>query len=68
MIQNSMNIPCLHKDNTVVKWKIKKRTIISTTIFDMITSQFEIVCDLTICSIDNVSERAGFESCLGMCN
>ena len=35
---------------------------------DMIAYQFEIVYDLTICPMDNVSESAGFESCLGVFN
>ena len=34
----------------------------------MIAYKFEIVCDLTIFPMDNVSESAGFESCLGICN
>ena len=37
-------------------------------ILDMIAYQFEIVFGLTIFPIDNVSESAGFESCLGICN
>ena len=32
MIQNSMNIPCLHKENTVGKRKVKKRTSLPTII------------------------------------
>ena len=37
-------------------------------ILDMIAYQFEIVYDLAICPMDNVSESAGFESCLGVFN
>ena len=37
-------------------------------ILDMIAYQFEIAYDLTICPMDNVSESAGFESCLGVFN
>ena len=32
MIQNSMNIPCLYKENDFWKWKVKKRTLLPTTI------------------------------------
>ena len=37
-------------------------------ILDMIAYQFEIAYDLAICPMDNVSESAGFESCLGVFN
>ena len=34
----------------------------------MIDYQFEIVYDLVISPIDNISESVGFELCLGVCN